>query len=639
MKKLLMLCALVCSTIMANETTPTLSYRSQGRHADRQKWVQETDKTNLYDRANRYGTLDMAVGYMASFRPKDIAKCLFGPDLICDGCDAQILVQGSNVASRDPKAWLADYLYLNCSFNGNFTIKPSIKNVLVDLDFYVGFDGVVKGSYFRIYGPICWTKWQTDFCTSTETTSTGSCVVGGVGYFTASGSETLLGNLAQYFAGDAPTRTPDGTYFQGLKYAKMPACNQTKAGFADLRAELGWNFLQNENHFVGINIQAAAPTGNRRRAEFVMEPVVGNGHHWELGAGISAGFRSHCSSHEDRSFGFYFDANITHLFKSKEGRTFDLIGKDNSRYMLAAQFTQDVIGGLGGVTATSGSPIEATLATSQFNYVYAPVANLTTANLNVSVGVQADIVAMFNFTCGKFSWDLGYNFWGRSCEKIECPNDCGCNTSLWDLSQQNTWVLKGDARMFGYAINARTVGSSTLALDTPVALSASESKATIHSGTNVTATGCTDTQHPSVNVMLQNCGVDNPLWATASNNATATTNYQFLIHTPTTFGGTTAGANDIKTSIQPVFLSSTDIQIQEVRGISNKVFTQLGYNSDRENWSPYIGIGASAEFGDHHSCCDDNSGCSTGCSNDCESCVNCALSQWAVWVKGGLAFN
>src|SRR5690606_19365754 len=125
------------------------------------------------------------------------------------------------------------------------------------------------------------------------------------------------------------------------KYAQMPTCNQTKAGFADLRAELGWNFYQCENAHLGINIQTAAPTGNRRYAQYVMQPVVGNGHHCELGGGVRRHYKFQCKN-SDKSFGFYFDANITHLFKATEARTFDLKDKNNSRYMLATLFTNNV---------------------------------------------------------------------------------------------------------------------------------------------------------------------------------------------------------------------------------------------------------------------------------------------------------
>ncbi len=608
--------------VEANNVTPTLVYRSQGFHGDRQRNVGEVGHINLYDTESWYGTLDMAVGYMKSFKPNRIARCLFGDDLICDdNCKNTIKVQGSEVATRDAKAWLADYLYLNCEFDGSFRVDPIIQNVMVDLDFYLGLDEWVNGLYFRIYGPINWTKWEPRVCfTNPDPVLTSSC---STGYFTPSGNEVLLDSLADYFNGEAPAKLDDIT-FQGLKFAKMPNCDETRTGFADLRAELGWNFLQDENYSLGIGMHVAAPTGNRRKAEFLMYPVVGNGNHWELGGTIHGHYVFWRSEDEEKHFGFYVDAVITHLFKTNEQRTFDLKDKDNSRYMLATKFTKNVTSNLAGRVTAGIATAGSTAATSQFNNVYAPVANLTTTDVKVDIGVQADIVAMFNFTAGAFSWDVGYNFWGRSCENIDCLVECDpCNPdSIFLIANTDTWALKGDARMFGFA------GSQDLPLiiDDSQALSATQNSADIHKGTNAGFVDATLTD-----IQKQNGGVDNSQFAIAGGGSGDDAR---LIHTPIAQGGFNINENQIKTSIQPIFIKKTDVALQETRGLSHKVFTHLSYSWDRDNWTPYLGVGGSAEFGSNESCCD--SDCDT---NVCDNCLKCSLSQWAVWLKGGISFN
>lgn len=610
--------------IQANQVTPTLVYRSQGFHGDRQRNVGMVGHINLYDMESWYGTFDLGIGYMRSFRDNRIARCLFGNDLICDDCcENTIKVQGSNVSNRDAKAWLADYLYLNCDYDGSFCVKPLIQNVVVDLDFYLGLDEWVNGMYFRIYGPINWTKWQPRFCvTDPAEVLTTSC---STGYFTPSGTEVLLSSLADYFGGKAPASV-DNITFQCLKWAKMPNCDETRTGFADLRAELGWNFLQDEDYHLGVGIHVAAPTGNRRKAEFVMDPTVGNGNHWELGGTIHGDYVFWRSDDEEKHFGFYADAVITHLFKAKEQRTFDLKCKDNSRYMLASKFTKTVTNSLAGRTTAGTATAGATSATSQFALEYAPVANLTTSDVKVSIGVQADVTAMFNFTSRGFSWDIGYNFWGRSCEDFECPNECDpCNPdSIFNTANANTWALKGDARMFGFAGAADA--SAGIAADDSIALSATQNSADIHGGTNATAVDATLT-----NVKLQNGGVDNSQFAIVGDDAVR------VIHTPLAQGGININSNQIKTSIQPIFIKSTDVALQETKGLSHTVFTHLSYTWDRDNWIPYLGLGGSAEFGKNESCCDTN--CTTECNPCCDECIDCSLSQWSVWIKGGISFN
>ncbi len=623
LKKLFFFAALGSMLAMnANEVSPTLVLRSQGKHADRQKMVGMTNHTHLTDQDSWYGTFDITVAYARSFREDRIARCLFGTDLFCGGgCPPTIKVQGSNaensgvIEERDPKAWLADYLYLNCDFVGEFSIKPRIQNVTVDLDLYVALEDWASGLYFRLYGPITWTKWETNFCSTSETDITGSCQFGGEGYFTSDGSVEFLSKLSDYFIGKSPEATADVT-FQPLKYAKMPNCDNTQAGFADLRAELGYDFWQEEDYHLGVNIQAAAPTGNRRRAEFVLDPVVGNGNSWELGGGVTGHYVFWRGEDEDKSFSFHFNADVTHLFQSRQQRTFDLQGKPNSRYMLAACMTKDH-GPLQGVN-NAGNGVEPQqeefAAIVDFGNVYAPVANLTTLNVQVDIGVQADIVAMFNWQRGGFNFDLGYNFWGRSCEDIKCPLICNpCDESVCALNGKNKWVLKGDARMYGYLANSTNFES----------LSPSQSNADIHSGTN--ATFLDENGECTGSVRLQNCGVDNAKFAVA--------NGARLLHSPNLADN---NANQVKTSIQPIFITCDDIDLQQTRGISHTVFGHMSYTWDREDWIPFIGVGGSGEFGKAKSCCDDQEDC---CVDDCKNCLDWALSQWTVWLKAGVQYN
>ena len=115
--------------------------------------------------------------------------------------------------------------------------------------------------------------------------------------------------------------------------------------------------------------------------------------------------------------------------------------------------------------------------------------------------------------------------------------------------------------MFGFA------GATTsLTANDSVALSASQSKADIHAGTNVGTVDATLTS-----VTLQNGGVDNSQFAVAG----ATPGR--LIHTPTTEGGFDAASDQIKTSIQPVFIKSTDVELQQTKGISHTVFTHTQF--------------------------------------------------------------
>jgi hypothetical protein len=575
---------------------------------------------NLFDMETWYGTFSIMPSYAQSFRSNDLCHCLFGTDIVgtpdnsacgacpnscaigCDRCTIQI--EGSLVANRDANAWLADYFYLPLDFQGTISFKPEIKNFLLDLNMYIGLDEWMAGMYLQIYGPVVHTRWNLNFCENIISPGTLGYPIG---YFNAVNGGVPNGNLLKSFAayGVGGTPTPpvgDSTTYNGLKFAKITGWGRADTGFGELRAEVGWNFWQDEDYHVGINVQAAAPTGTRYHADFLFDRVIGNGKHWELGAGATGHYTFWRSEDDEKQCGFYADVSLTHLLRTTQLRTFDLKNKPLSRYMLASHFGANS-------NNLSGTP-SGTVASQEFIAEFTPVANLTTTEVEVSIGVQADIVAMFNFTADKLSLDVGYNFWGHTCENLHPKDTCGeeCTSNplaLCNDNQNNMWALKGDARMYGFTI-----------VDAVVPLSATNSQATIHDGT----VGHTlDFAAAPTDI---NAGVDNPQLAFAGGN---------LFNGPSTI----ATRQQINTSIQPVFLSCCDINFQRVRGLSNKLFAHLSYTwKDHEDWIPYLGFGCSVEFGV------DNQQPSSNCTtNSCDTCFHCALSQWAAWVKGGVSFN
>jgi hypothetical protein len=586
--------------------------------------------TNLYNMESNYGTLDLTFQYDQTFRSSRIAQVLFGNSLVStstntnncssnctDDCGNTILIQGSqyNNGVRDAKAWLADYFYLPSTYQGSFTISPKIKEYILNLDFYMGLDDWMCGSYLRVYAPFVHSNWNLQFCNTVDQVSSTSAGYD-IGYFgpTAIAADTLFQSFADYARGATPDLGNNVLTFNALKYAKLSNCKQTQNGLADLRVELGRNFIQDECRHFGLNVQIAAPTGSKRKAEFAFDSVVGNGKHWELGVGFSGHRLLWSSEDESKHVGFYVDGSILHMFKHNEQRTFDLVGKPNSRYMLAEKFgpnTQD---------------LQDNNITSQFANEYTPVANLTTFDLKVSSGVQADIVLWLNYTRCNWSFDLGYDFYGRSKEKFDykhgvCGSSCN-NKTVCDISQQDTWALKGDSRVYGFVLSSPT----------PIALSATQSNATICTGTNAIAGSCIS---GSTDFYKNNCGVDN------STNAF----FQVMAQALTIMPGS---SSLVRTSQPPVFITCADVDFARTRYISNKVFGHINYTWDRECWIPYLGVGGFAEFGKRADCnnpCLSVNGCTSSvlfgnCKSDYPgSSVNTSISKWGVWLKGGVDFN
>ncbi len=132
----------------------------------------------------------------------------------------------------------------------------------------------------------------------------------------------------------------------------------------------------------------------------MFETIIGNGGHWEFGKGLLPTIL--LLSNKFYKFEWNFNADITHLFSSRwQKRIFDL--KKNgcfSRYLLLKQFKNK--------------------GTAYHALKRGP--NLLTQDVKININVQADISTMLSYSTREWTFDIGYNFWGRSAEK--CSKIC-----------------------------------------------------------------------------------------------------------------------------------------------------------------------------------------------------------------------
>lgn len=639
---LVVLCGTASGMLHAddNRAVPFLQWRSQGRDMARKLYGTTAYAVYQGDMDRCYGTFNVTVQYDQTFRGKELAECLFGPAIVgnvansCNkDCGDAIVISGLNsivapATSRGSRELMAENFLLPRDFRSTISFSPKVQDVVVDFNLFVGLDRWVSGLYFRLYGPVVWNKANLRPEESITTAGTDGYQTGFFDVEIDVPRSALFNRALDFFGGCSyPGNYPNRTVtVQSLRFAKFSECNSSttnnnncnkdcnsssnhKTGFAELRGELGYNYIR-ENYRFLINLQAAAPTGTKVKAEYLFPAQVGNGHHWELGVGLGGAWKMWCNEDREKSFNFIVEADITHLFNAKQQRTFDLKCKPLSRYMLAERLDDN-----------STNPAEAlagagATAEVQFANEYAPVANISTRDVKVSIGVQGDLVAMFNYTCRGFSWDLGYNFWAMSSSKIKLSCDDNCNDTCGIVSPFPTnWALKGDASIGGYYDNG--AGASL-----GVALAATASEATIFTG---------------VNAGINNANIDNPVVAQANPSGATPPVLVDLV----AFDTFPAPTPTINTSNPPVFISINDLDIEgaEQRGLSHKVFTHFSYTwTNHDRWIPYLGAGFSAEFGSHHK----NDDCPTTTTSECNTCpssVSCALSKWAVEIKGGVSFH
>ncbi len=650
-------------SLQADPETPVANkfvIRSQGANALR-RIIQSTDKDIRYDAQDMYGNYSLTTEYTRSLNPSHIARSLFG-DSLCGG--RYLAIQGSRVPNRNENALLADYFYLPTDFNSQVEVRPEIQNFVADINLRFGLDNWATGLYAWIQMPVTWTKWNLHL---QEQIINPGANAHDEGYFSVNAlpRSALLANFTNYAQGVAPfdptngmvngvlteTASKAGTTqtfvnrFDPLSCGNMCPNAQSNTRISEIRGALGWDFLLEDRYHLGVNIQVSIPTGTKSDSGELFGPQNGNDHHAELGGAITGHYTFWKSQDEESMWSINLDANLTHLFGKNQVRCFDVCGKPLSRYMLVEKLGTPVTDGLVGSTQTPQpieNPTNPTAPTSQFKAEFAPLANVTSFNVDVSVGVQADVVLWLNYSKGPWSWDLGYNLYARSCEKIDL--DCDCQETKF---AENTWAFKGDAWVYGYMRDNDATVNPTLFQDNPIALSATMSEATINEGKNLGAGGTTATDFSSptsnLSVAHQNPNIDNPQFAYAGNTNSI----------PLDINRTFARA--INTSIQPVFIKQEDINFTRMKTISNKIFSHLGYTcKEGEHYTPYWGVGFEVEWatgnGDNCNDCDEScdTECSTACNTDCETgcdnstngtCVKSGLSQWGVWARFGVTFQ
>jgi hypothetical protein len=611
MKKSIIATLILSPLLMHAQNTQVISLispRSQG--FDTPRFISGWDTiTHCPTQENLYSTYGFVLETMTSFRPERINQCLFGQDIVRkDGNETEwkdfIIVSGSQTTQRSAqKDWLADYFGLPTDFQSVVRFRPRVNNLIVEAQSFWGFNNIVKGLYAEMFLPLVYTNWKLDI---------GEAVIEpGVngyapGYFNPNGVERsdLLKCFSHYIGGYCLPNISDLT-FQPLTHGKMSPCSRRAVHCAELRTNLGYDWFIHDLHHVGIKTQLAIPLGNRPQGEFLFEPIVGNGHHYELGIGITAHTCAWENSTKDARVDLFADITVNHMFKTSQRRGFDLKGKPNSRYMLVEKMTSDISNNLTGNDTT---------ATFQFDREVSSLVNITTQDVTVSINIQADVAFSFSYTHQRNYWTIGYNAWKRGCENVSLKN-CG------DFPE-NMWAIKGDAQVYGFV--GDQPNPSDLPVGTAVPLSATESKATINYGKNLPKQGVSSNEverNLQTQTAQRNPHIDFPQPAFAGNN-------QYLV----AFASNTSLANQINTSIQPILISVTDLDLNSAAtsGFSHKLFTHFDHHIHTYGRAEsHIGFGSEIEFGRQ-------AGLPPVIGDD--KCINCALSNWGVWVKGSVCW-
>lgn len=353
--------------------------------------------THRLDMKSCYVTIAGTPEYTKSFHADRIAQALFGTDTL--------EISGSQVENRGDQDILADYFGLSPEFQSTVILNPSIINFIFTLSAYVGFDGWVPGLSLSVFAPIVWTRWNFEL---QEDIINSSTVVFPANYMDFGPVTPPVQCFTQALMGGYTF----GQMTQPMSFGRV--CGpRSQWGVSDVQCILGYDVVAREHGYANINARLSIPTGTRPDCEFLFEPVIGNGKHWEFGLGFE-GRVLVWEKDGNQELNVFGNLNFTHLFKSRQRRSFDFCQNGNgfgSRYILMKEFD----------------------SAGNYNGTLLPAINKTSLCCDVWVDLQFEALVMLGYTHKKFTFDLGYNGWLRSKEKI----------NLTECIASNKYGLKG----------------------------------------------------------------------------------------------------------------------------------------------------------------------------------------------------
>lgn len=376
------------ATVIANDNSivgiPFFAHRPQGDDLVR-RMVGEVHYLTRCDTECLSGAFSAVAEYTRTFRRRNIAEAL-----TFNGEETMTFMAPTDNTTAAGTVNPENFL-LASNFAGSVTFRPKVQNFIFDLNLRLNLDEWLCGLYFEIGLPINWTRWDLDLVetvTSAGTTINAN-VVNGV-------TAAPVNSIIEAWKGEATA----GRVLERMNKAVVNG-RQSKTSVADIEFILGYNIWCTDCGHFGVNLRVAAPTGTRPDGDYFFEPIVGNGKHTQVGGGITAHYvlwENDC----DQSFSIWFEGEVHHLFRAKQYRTFDLIGNGiGSRYLLLKRFSD--------------------ATTSANEVVRGP--NVLTREVDVRISAAGEAVILFNYQHCGFSFDFGYNVWGRTKEKIKLRGD------------------------------------------------------------------------------------------------------------------------------------------------------------------------------------------------------------------------
>jgi hypothetical protein len=279
-------------------------------------------------------------------------------------------------------------------------LRPRQESYGVRLDYHQKLDKLTNGLYFKVEAPIVHVKNTMGLKVTSTCGKTKQTLANNGTLATCTGNQVSLND---YLAGKVSNSYVSNKQ-AALTHAKIDGPDSTTA-VADIEATLGYNFKYFEEKHFGAKASLTVPVGTKPNGKKLFQAVVGNGNHWAFGMGLDS---ASClwQESDDRCLDLNLALNYKYLLPNTQVRTLGLKYSDT---------IQD------GIYITAGQRIgfaHYMLGAQHNKKGVFPLANVLTREVRVHPGSMIEGAASLCLNWGKFSFDLGYNLYGKEKESV-----------------------------------------------------------------------------------------------------------------------------------------------------------------------------------------------------------------------------
>ncbi len=195
-------------------------------------------------------------------------------------------------------------------------------------------------------------------------------------------------------------------------FGKIDRQARRRTGVADIEFKIGYEWIQHVPFHLESYLGVLIPTGNKPSAEYMFDPVIGQGNHVGVIFGNHIGVEIWKDEAKDRNIRVEYSGHTQYLFRNTQCRSVDLFCKPWSRYIEMYRNMDQAV-------------VASTLPTANnkdHNYA-TPGINILTVPLKVRPGFSHNMTTAVVFKLKNWVLEGGYNLYCRQseCVKLACP--------------------------------------------------------------------------------------------------------------------------------------------------------------------------------------------------------------------------